>query len=55
MTASTMNKSKFILILALFCIVYWILDSIWSYWSFEINVNAPIFSRTPVSTGTPYC
>ena len=43
MTASTMNKTRFILILALFCIVYWILDSVWSYWSFERNVNALIF------------
>ena len=43
MTTSTISKSSFFLILALFCGVYWILDSIWSYWSFEINVNALIF------------
>ena len=43
MTASTMSKLKFILVISLFCGIYWILDSIWSFWSFEINVNALIF------------
>lgn len=42
------------------CLVYWLIDSIWSYYSFEINLRALIFSepRTLVDTlllhTTPY-
>ncbi len=42
------NKIKFGIGLFLFCCAYWVLDSIWSYLSFEKNLSSMIF-REPMS------
>ena len=42
------NRIKFAFGLFLFCCGYWMLDSVWSYLSFEKNLEALIY-REPMS------
>lgn len=46
------SKAKWFLSVLCICLLYWLIDSVWSYFSFEYNLRALIFSEPRTLTDT---
>ena len=46
------SKVKWFLCVLGICLLYWLIDSAWSYYSFELNFRSLIFSEPPTLTDT---